>query len=164
MNKDTTNTEKPQSAFIFGTNEICEIFGISRDTLSVWAKKGAPKEGRGSWDIRKLIKWRYGEKSDSPEARKNAADASFREIKARKEQIALDLLEKKLIERGEVDKQWTSVGIQIKNNLLVWSKSLTPHLAHQDMRNVEAILSEAVYDLLSQLSTSGKFKEKKTGD
>lgn len=157
MNKNNASI----NVFIFSTNDVCELFDISRDTLAVWAKKGAPKEGRGSWDIRKLIKWRYGDQSDSAEARKNKADANFREIKARKEQIALDLLEGKLIEREEVDRQWITVGTILKNNLLMWSKSLTPHLAHQDVRSVEASLSQAVYDLLEQLSSTSKFSPKK---
>lgn len=161
MNKDTENTETPSNPFEFGTNEICEIFDISRDTLSVWAKKGAPKLGRGKWDIRALIKWRYADKSDSPEARKTRADASFREIKVRKEEIALDMLEGKLIEREEVDRQWAAVGIMIKNNLLLWVRSLAPHLAHLDVRNVEAKLNEAVYDLLDQLSRTSRYKAKK---
>lgn len=161
MNKNTTGPPESVNPFIFGTNETCELFDISRETLSAWAKRGAPKEGRGSWDIRKLMQWRYGERTDSPEARKTRADANFREIKARKEELALGLLEGKLIERKEVDQQWTTVGVMIKNNLLMWSKSITPHLAHQDMRSVESILSQAVYDLLEQLSGTGRFKAKK---
>lgn len=161
MHKKTDAGDEAANPFILGTKETCELFDISRETLSAWAKRGAPKDGRGMWDIKKLIKWRYGETTESPEARKTRADANFREIKVKKEELALGLLEGRLIERKEVDQQWASVGVMIKNNLLTWSKSLTPHLAHQDMRSVESTLKEAVYDLLEQLSGTGRYKASK---
>ena len=72
--------EQIKSKFIYTTADTCEFFSISRDTLSNWAKKGAPKVGRGKWDIRQLMLWRYEQqKNVSPEARKLEADARYRE-------------------------------------------------------------------------------------
>lgn len=149
--------------FYLNSTSAARFFAVTPKTLSAWAKRGAPKEERGWWDIKALMLWKYGLENIemSSEARKTLADAEFREIKVKKEQIALDLLEGRLIEREEVDKTWTVIGAQIKNNLLMWAKSLTPHLAHQDMRNVESTLTRSVYDLLEQLSGKGKYNSKK---
>jgi len=74
-----------ETKFIFTTADICELFEISRETLSRWEKKGAPKEGRGKWNIKAVMEWRFKTDSKSGEAsavvRKLKAEADLKEIK-----------------------------------------------------------------------------------
>lgn len=82
------NEVQEDTKFIYSTADTCDFFSISRDTLSSWAKKGAPKIGRGKWNIRELMLWRYEQqKNVSPEARKLEADARYRELKAEMTEI-----------------------------------------------------------------------------
>jgi phage terminase Nu1 subunit (DNA packaging protein) len=146
--------------WIRSTKETQEFFGVSAETLSNWEKRGAPKEGYGKWDIKKLVEWKYGGGiAASDEARKLKADADYRERKAAKEEIALAVLQGEYISKEEVDKQWTVIGNQLKSNLLLWTKTLAPELAGLEMRSVEKVLTDAVYDLLEQLSSKSHYKK-----
>jgi phage terminase Nu1 subunit (DNA packaging protein) len=158
--KDTP-TEKPDNWWIRGTAETCYFFGVSAETLSNWAKRGAPKEGYGKWDIKKLVEWQYGTGAGekSPEARRLTADADYRAAKAEKEELQLAVLRGEYVSKEEVDKQWTAVGNQLKSNLLLWSRTMAPELVHLDMRSAEKVLTDAVYDLLEQLFSTSRYRK-----
>ena len=153
--------------FIFGTNQTCDFFSVSRDTLSVWAKQGCPKIDSGKWNIKEIMNWRGQSsaagktKEQSNEFRKLKADADIKELKVEKEGISLAVLRGEFINKQEVDRQWSVIGNQLKNNLLLWSKTLAPELAHLDMRSVEKVLTDATYDLLEQLSSTSHYKKSK---
>ena len=79
-----------KQGFVVSTQVVCDFFEISRKTLAQWEHKGAPKEGRGKWDLKKLVDWRYsGQNEESPAARKIKAEADLKEAKAAQEQIKL---------------------------------------------------------------------------
>lgn len=142
--------------WIRGTAETADFFCVSAQTLSDWEKRGAPKEGYGKWDIKKLVDWKY-RSEQSPEARKLAAETKFKEAKAAMAVMDQAVMEGKYIEKAEVDRSWTTIGTQMKVNILAWIRTLTPLLANQDMRTVEKIMTEATYDLLEQVSSKGKY-------
>ncbi|MGL5513276.1 MAG: hypothetical protein ACRDBM_08630, partial [Sporomusa sp.] len=142
--------------WVRGTTDTADFFGVSAQTLSDWEKRGAPKEGYGKWDIRKLVDWKFrGEQS--AEARRLVAEAKFKEAKANMAVMNQAVMEGKYIEKSEVDRSWTTIGTQMKANILAWVRILTPALANQDMRTVEKIMTEATYDLLEQVSSKGKY-------
>jgi len=152
--------------FVFSTAETCDFFTVSRETLSAWSKQGCPKEKRGYWNIKDVMNWlgkgnSAGKKDVSDEARKLKADADYREHKAEKESISLAVLRNEYISKEEVDRQWSVIGNQLKTNLLLWSRTMAPELAHMDMRSVEKVLTDAVYDLLEQLSSTSHYKKSK---
>nr|UWD63249.1 MAG: Protein of unknown function (DUF1441) [Bacteriophage sp.] len=124
--------EQIKSKFIHTTADTCEFFSISRDTLSNWAKKGAPKVGRGKWDIRQLMLWRYEQqKNVSPEARKLEADARYRELKAEMTEIQRDILNGKYIASAEVYKTLVECFGKIKSILLFTSNQIAMDLSSQ---------------------------------
>ena len=121
MNKNTAGDETVENPFVFNTAQTCEFFNVSRETLSGWAKRGAPKEGRGSWDLKKLMEWKLGSdkvKEESPELRKLKADVRFREIKAELEEIKI--LEKvgQYVSVDDVEKSLAEVFLRVKQGLL----------------------------------------------
>ncbi len=153
-----TKAKPPENWWIRGTAETCAFFDVSAETLNNWEKRGAPKEGYGKWDVRKLVAWKYGTSGDfTPEARKLAAEARYREAKAAMAERDQAVMEGKYIEKAEVDRSWTAIGTQMKANILAWIRTLTPVLANQDMRTVEKVMTEATYDLLEQVSSKGKY-------
>ncbi|MDF2631423.1 MAG: hypothetical protein K0Q85_19 [Caproiciproducens sp.] len=150
---------------LLNSTATAEFFNISRKTLLMWERKGAPKEERGWWDIKKLMEWlgKGGSSKNeavSDEARKLAAEAKYKEAKAAMAEMDQAVMEGKYIEKSEVDRTWAIVGTQIKANIMAWVRTLTPTLAHQDMRSVEKVMTGAVYDLLEQLSSKGRFQKK----
>jgi len=164
--KQSKKPEHLDASFVYSTSDTCVFFGITRETLSAWSKKGAPKESRGSWDIKKLNDWLgHGAGGNnepiSNEARKLKADADYRERKAEKEEISLAVLKGQYVSKEEVDRQWSVIGNQLKTNMLLWSRTMAPELAHLDMRSVEKVLTDAVYDLLEQLSSTSRYRKAK---
>jgi len=152
-------------SFLLNSEMTAKHFNVTPRTLIDWAKRGAPKESRGWWSPQKLMEWLGKSAGDqdkpSDEARKLKADADYRERKAEKEEISLAVLKSEFISKEEVDRQWSVVGNQLKNNLMLWAKTMSPELAHLDMRSVEKVLTDAVYDLLEQLFNTSHYKKNK---
>ena len=168
-NHQVDNAENPGNLFIHSTSDTCIFFGVSRETLSTWVKKGAPKEGRGSWDIKKLMEWLgkgvstgNGEKiMVSDEARKLRADADFREIKYEKEKISLDKLQGDLINIEDVQLEWAGRVLELKSGLRQLEKKIAPQIANQSIREVERVLRDEVYYLLESYSRDGAYTPRK---
>jgi phage terminase Nu1 subunit (DNA packaging protein) len=152
-------------SFLLNSEMTAKYFNVTPRTLIDWAKRGAPKESRGWWNPQKLMEWLGKSAGDqekpSDEARKLKADADFRERKAAKEEIYLSVLKGEFISKEEVDRQWSVIGNQLKSNMLLWTKTMAPELAHMDMRSVEKVLTDAVYDLLEQLSNTSRYRKTK---
>jgi len=143
---------------------LAKILRTSAKSVAAWHKNGMPKAKTGWWDLGEVLAWRGIATSGSDlsdEARKLRADADYRQHKAQKEEISLAVLREEYVLKTEVDKQWATVGNQLKNNLLLWARTLAPELAHLEMRSAEKVLTDAVYDLLEQLSSKSSWRKSK---
>ncbi|CVK18473.1 hypothetical protein [Sporomusa sphaeroides] len=152
--------------FYLNSEMTAKFFNVTPRTLIDWKKRGAPNEARGWWNIQKLNEWLggLGAGSNAPlsnEARKLKSDADYREMKAEKEKLQLGVLKGEYIPKEEVDRQWMVIGNQLKTNLLLWSRTIAPELAHLDMRSVEKVMTDAVHDLLEQLSSTSQYRKAK---
>ena len=154
-----------EERIFFNAKMTAIFFEVSERALLEWVKRGCPKAGRGWYDIKAVMDWRgstTGPKATelSAEARKIAAEAKYKEAKAAMAAMDQAVMEGRYIEKAEVDRTWATVGTQLKANIMAWVRTLTPQLAHQDMRSVEKVMIEAVYDLLEQLSSKGRYQKK----
>lgn len=152
--------------FICNTKKTCEFFGISRDALSEWAKRGAPKIGRGQWDIQAIMNWRYGAdgSEESAAARKLAAEAAYKQAKSEQEQIKLAVLRQEFIPADEVTRYLVERNMIIKSSLLRLSKDIAIEIKDIDMesaRRALKIIDNRVYDFLQQLSEDGEYVKKR---
>lgn len=168
MKRDMVKKEgEPDNSFIFSTAQTCNFFNISRETLSGWAKKGAPKEKRGYWDIKKLVEWKFGEGNIaqlSPEARKLQADVKYREAKADMEEIKK--LEKvgQYVSVDDVEKSLAELFIRIKQGLLFMGHRIATELNAQfpDLAlDAKRLVDEEVAKGLTQLAQTGEYSERK---
>lgn len=156
--------EQIKSKFIYTTADTCEFFSISRDTLSNWAKKGAPKVGRGKWDIRQLMLWRYEQqKNVSPEARKLEADARYRELKAEMTEIQRDILNGRYIASAEVYKTLIECFSKIKSILLFTSSQIATEISSQYPEItllVKEKMDKQIERCLNELAKTGASRKK----
>lgn len=167
MNKKVEDTVKSDKIFIFSTADTCKFFNISRETLSSWGKKGAPKESRGYWDIKKLMEWKLGAediKEESPELRKLKADVRYRETKADLEEIKK--LEKvgQYVSVDDVEKSMAEVFLRIKQGLLYMGHRIATELNAQYPElalDAKRLVDEEVAKGLKQLATTGEYSERK---
>lgn len=158
------NEAQEDTKFIYSTADTCDFFSISRDTLSIWAKKGAPKIGRGKWNIRELMLWRYEQqKNVSPEARKLEADARYRELKAEMTEIQRDILNGKYIASAEVYKTLVECFGKIKSILLFTSNQIATDLSSQYPEItllVKEKIDKQIERCLNELSKTGASRKK----
>lgn len=157
------NTLKKQ--FIFGTQETCDFFAISRETLSTWEKKGAPKEGRGKWDLKKLVEWRFGGgHKESPEVRKLKAEADLKEAKARQEQIKLGVTEEEFIPVKTVTADLRRLFTILKRNLRSIGHDVATDLNSFDAEaalEAKKVVDNRIDEALEQMSRSGIYNGKR---
>ena len=158
------NEAQEDTKFIYSTADTCDFFSISRDTLSSWAKKGAPKIGRGKWNIRELMLWRYEQqKNVSPEARKLEADARYPELKAEMTEIQRDILNGKYIASAEVYKTLVECFGKIKSILLFTSNQIATDLSSQYPEItllVKEKIDKQIERCLNELSKTGASRKK----
>lgn len=159
------NSEYSSSKFIFSTHDTCEFFGISRQTLSEWGKKGAPQVSRGKWNIKELNDWKVGGKgTESPESRKLKAEADFKEAKAAQEQIKLDVTKGKFVPAYEVQAEITKLMTNLKKSLLAISHHVATGLATMDVSFAEVAkkeVDERIREALTELSKGGTYNGRK---
>jgi len=155
-------SETTDDWWIRGTSETCDFFGVSAETLSNWEKRGAPKEGYGKWDVKKLVDWKYGAGSGdkSPEARKLVADADYREAKAAQEAIKLAVTEGRYIPSGQVTADLKRLFTVLKRSLMAIGHDIATELNTLEPDAALAakkVVDDAVHNALSQLAQKGEY-------
>ena len=142
--KDSRARETEEEKFIFSTADTCNFFQISRETLSTWQKKGAPKAGRGKWNIKALMEWRFsGKKIESPTTRKLKAEADLKEAKAAQEALSarVEALEKG---REEDAKQRVILSARMEGKQVALSADALAKLSVEDVEKHVAALPVTV--------------------
>lgn len=151
--------EGDKQRVICASSLICSIFDISRETLSDWVKKGCPKVKNGWYDLGKVIDWRY--KSDvegiSDEARKNKADADWKEAKAKKEQLALEILQGSLYSVDDIANEWARRVQELKSSLLLLVNKIVVQIHGAERDAVKQILETEIYHYLNAYARDGKY-------
>lgn len=153
------------SNYICTTQETCDFFDISRETLSSWAKKGAPKVSRGKWNLKDLVKWRYeGENMDSPTLRKLKAEADLKETKAKQERIKLGVTKQEFLPVADVSADLTRLMQNLKKSLLAIGHQVASDLAPLDVDAAEFAKNEVdkrIKEALEEMSKGGVYRGRK---
>ena len=154
--------------FIYSTQDAAEFFGVHRDTLTDWANHGAPKVGRGKWNLKELMEWRYKTDSlpgkESPEVRKLKAEADLKEIKKQQEAIRLAVQEGKYISVEQVSHDLTLALVSLKNSLLAIGHRVAAELDSMDLETATAakgIVDRCIREALEELSKGNIYGKKK---
>ncbi len=145
--------------WIRGTQETCDFFGISDETLRRWAAKGAPKKSRGQWDLRALMAWKYKD-ANSAEMRKLEAEASLKETKVIQEQLRLGVQKGKYIESAAVTKDLRRLFLSLKKSLQAIGHRVATDLNSLDpdaAAEAKKIVEDGVDDCLRQLAERGSY-------
>ena len=157
-----------ETKFIFTTADICELFEISRETLSRWEKKGAPKEGRGKWNIKEVMEWRFKTDSKSGEAsavvRKLKAEADLKEIKKQQEAIRLAVQEGKYISIEQTSRDLARLFTSLKNKLLAIGHKVAVEVNGLDPEVAalaNGVIEDCIREALEQLAEGGVYGRKK---
>jgi phage terminase Nu1 subunit (DNA packaging protein) len=143
--------------------KCAEFFNVSDWTVRDWGSKGAPQVERGWWNLKEIVQWlgkgRPGEGEDlSDEARKLKAEANLKEQQALKTEFENDVLKGRYFPKEEVEKEWSTRIIEIKNFLLAFARKIGSLITDPDLRiELEKSISDEVYSALNQYSRAGKY-------
>lgn len=163
--KNAYKEEFSDEKFIFSTADTCDFFGISRETLSSWHKKGAPKAARGKWNLKALLNWRYkSENKESPQLRKLRAEADLKEAKAKQEQIKLGVTKDEFLPVYEVREDLTLLMTNLKKSLLAIGHNVAIELNSLDADAAEVAKTEVdkrVHEALEELSKGTYHRKRK---
>lgn len=156
-----------QQQILISTKGLCSVLGVSKVTISKWAKQGMPKQGIGWWRLSEVIAWRASfssagsgneEQSKSLNARKLEADASYKEIKAEKEEILLAALKGQYIEKTAIVREWTERVLNLKKSLLLLPKLVANEFINVEISaQVQLKTEEYINEALSEYSRKGKY-------
>jgi len=141
-----------------------EFFDVDERTIRNWDAKanGTLRIKRGWYDIKAIMDWRSGQNAESDAARKLKAEADLKEEQATMARIEREILEGKYLSVDEVYTEWARRVSEVKSGLLALSKKVAAQFSDADIRiEVENILSDEIYDLLSQYARKGKYTPSK---
>jgi phage terminase Nu1 subunit (DNA packaging protein) len=155
---------------LISTKGLCSVLGVSKMTISKWAKQGMPKRGIGWWCLADVIAWRDSSTGDttgeiqnkSLNARKLEADAQYKEVKAEKEEILLNALKGQYIERDAIVREWTERVLNLKKSLLMLPKLIAAEFINVEISaQVEEKTTDYVHDFLNEYARKGKYTPQK---
>lgn len=154
--------ESEESKFIFSTADACAFFQISRETLSRWEKKGASKVGRGKWNIKAVMEWRFaGKHAESPETRKLKAEADLKEAKAAQEKIKLGVTKDEFIPADAMKAELARLFANMKKSLLAVGHDVAADLTAIDADAAEIAKSKVdkrIRDALQELTEGRNYR------
>lgn len=111
---------------IVSSSYAAEFFHVSRTTLADWQRAGAPKEGRGAWDLKALYDWHESNIATPAETRQELARAKLAKEKARAEILELDAAERRrdLLPREEIVNEFVARVVTLKTDLLAMPRRI----------------------------------------
>lgn len=139
---------------------ICSLLNVSRETISDWVKRGCPKEPTQGWyELGKVIDWRYKNDTEgvSDEARKNKADADWKEAKAKKEQLALEVMQGSYYSIDQISSEWARRVQELKTSLLLLTNKITVQIHGEEREAVKQILETEIYQYLNAYARDGRY-------
>lgn len=152
--------------YIVSTNELCQIFGVTRMTTSTWRKSGCPQVSRGTWNLPDVIKWKFeGQPTKTPEtedpailrARKLQADTEYREERAQRERLLREVLEDMYFKRTDVEEAWAQRATEAKMAFLIFEKTLPVELYGKSIEEMETIIASRVREVLMSYARRGRY-------
>ena len=155
-----TSAGKADVWWIKNTPETCAFFGVSHVTLQTWVKAGAPKVGRGKWDVKALMEWKY-KSNESAEKRRLAAEATLKEARSEMEMIKLEIAKGNYIETASVTTQLRRTFSSIKKVLLATGHRVATELNMIDpdvALKANKVVDDVIYQALSELAEGKNIK------
>lgn len=133
--------------------EVARVMGVSYRTVQRWKQDGMPTTQDGFYDLDQIKEW-HAARSDKDEIqvskeyweeRISSYKASLLELDVKK--ATGELISKEEVERGRIDRI-----IAVKRTFLALPTRIAPALSMREPREVEAILYEAITEIIDEFS------------
>lgn len=133
--------------------EVARVMGVSYRTVQRWKQDGMPTTQDGFYDLDQIKEW-HAARSDKDEIQESkeyweerisSYKASLLELDVKK--ATGELISKEEVEKGRIDRI-----IAVKRTFLALPTTLAPALSMREPREVEAILYEAITEIIDEFS------------
>lgn len=166
---------------IAGSSLAAAYFGVTRATLSNWAKAGCPRYKYGCWDIRAVSEWRAvqdGQKlaetaESNPDKLPPAQQKIYYEALLKQEQLESAQLRNKIasgdyLAKSQVVEELSRYFVILKHSVNGLAHELgqmaAPYMDADGARRLEQLLSDRARDALEQLAITGVYDARKEAE
>lgn len=165
--------KEENSKILLSSKGLCEVLGVSRETLSNWESQGCPKSGRGWWPLADVLRWRGlvdgGDSKVSgktPKEEKLIYETRIKQLQAEALAMKNAINSGEYIERDEVVSELSRFFIVLKKSLTGLSGKILTEVGHyidsQAARALESMVKDIINDALEQMSVDGVYHAKKS--
>lgn len=153
---------------------LAEIYGVSKQTIATWGRKGCPRIQVGYWCLSDVIRWKEdntttrdtSEENLSLEKQKIYWEKEIRKWRAHTTQLQYQVKKSEYVKTEEVTAQLTSFFAVFKQAVLGIPRKLAilseKHIGKEEATKLEQEAAEVIDDVLRQWS-GGKISGMDTG-
>lgn len=162
--KDSDYIVTADGRLLVSTAALTIKLKTTKQTLSVWVKKGCPREKPGWYDLFAVLEWRNTTNAGESvsEADKLRADVRLKEARLELANIEIQIKNAELVPMSMVKEYLQTTFTDLKNNMLaIGDRVMTdvysqyPELAQQARRTIDNSIRIAVKELVN---SKGKLK------
>ena len=154
------------------TETIAAFFNVSRRTLANWNKEGCPKQDRGWWSLRDVIRWResVGRSADLSEEgelkkKKLQVEIELKEVQRDFTQLKKRITDGEYLEREEVISELKRFMVTFKRTALSIPRQISAQIGMmvepETVRRLENQLNKTIGEILEEMSVDGTFNQKR---
>ncbi|MDD5449654.1 MAG: hypothetical protein PHO42_03545 [Candidatus Omnitrophica bacterium] len=139
--------------------QVAAAFGVAIRTIHYWIRQGMPVSPNGRFDIGKIQEWRLstGQKKNTEVIlNREALDTRLKEIRIKREEAKLKKELGELITKYDVEKVMNQLITVFKRSFLSLPRSLAPQLVGLEPREIEAIISARIKEIIISFSQGKK--------
>lgn len=165
------NTKKILDKTCISTTFLCEAFGVTRQAILKWEKKGCPKVARGWWCLADVLAWRDQQFSESEGKKvddlpltqqKTYWETRCKEEQAENQKFKNAILRGDYLQKSDIERDISTFLVVLKQAATGLSRRMAivagRYIGNEKARKMEIEAQEVIADALRQWS-SGCFVE-----
>lgn len=168
-------TKKILDKTCISTSFLCEAFGVTRQAVNEWEKKGCPKVARGWWCLTDVLAWRDQQAKETDQKledmpltmQKTYWETRCKEEQAEKEKFKNAVLRGDYLEKAAVESDLATFFVIFKQAVMSMPRKLAivaaQYVGNEKARLMERDAMEVINDALEQWS-AGSFQQKAADD
>ena len=140
------------------TSDVCDFFGVTRETISEWTKNGMPKVATGAYHLKACFDWWCENiNKDNDDETLTKAKRKYWTAKAEEMETKVAQTKGNLISKEEVVEQWCWRIGEFRQAMLSLPVRLPPILEGKPVREMRDIIQREAHGILEGYSREGKF-------
>jgi len=153
--------EAAGSTVVRTMNEVAKVMEVNERTVQRWKREGMPVTKDGFYDLNEIKSWQNEREGNAQRQTEGKAywEAKIREYRAGKLKAELEKINEALLSREEVEQGRLMRIIAVKRSFLALPTRIAPTLAMKEPREIEAILYEAIGEIIDEFAGEKNFKE-----